>query len=45
MENISFAIVNHKHVDEYFTWFVTTSGPMVNNPLGGFFGVIIRGTY
>ena len=38
-------MVIHKHVDGVDTLFSTMSGPLVNNPLGKWFGVIIRGTY
>ena len=44
MENIPSTIVQHKHVYGADTIFSTMSGPLVNNPLGEWLGVIIRGS-
>ena len=45
MEKIPSAMVLQKHVDGADTRFSTMAGPFANNPLGGFLGVIRRGTY
>ena len=45
MENIPSTMVLHKHVDVADTIFATMLGPLVNNPLGKWLGVIRRGTY
>ena len=42
---ISFTIVIHKHVDVEDTIFATILGPLVNNPLVNWLGVIIIWTY
>ena len=38
-------MVLHKHVDGAHTIFETMAGPLVNNPLGKFLGVIIIDSY
>ena len=38
-------MVLHKHVDGADTRFATMEGPLVNNPLGKWIGVIRRGSY
>ena len=38
-------MVIHKHIDGVDTRFATMEVPLANNPLGGFLGVIIRGTH
>ena len=45
MENIPSTMVVYKHVDGENTIFSTMSGPLTNNPLGKWLGVIRRGTY
>ena len=45
MENIPSTMLIYKNVDGVDTIFSIMSGPLVNNPLGGFFGFIRRGTY
>ena len=45
MEKLPSTMVIHKHVDGVDTIFDTISGTLVNNPLGKYPGVIIRGTY
>ena len=45
MGKIQFTMVIHKHVDRVDTRFSTMSGPLVNNPLGKWLGVIRIGTY
>ena len=45
MENIPYTMVIHKHVDRLDTIFSAISVPLVNNPLGKWFGLIRRGTY
>ena len=45
MENIPSTIVQHKHLYGADTIFSTMSGPLVNNPLEKWLGVIRRGSY
>ena len=45
MENIPSTMVLHKHVDGTDTIFSITAGPLYNNPLEKWLGVIRRGTY
>ena len=45
MENTPFKMVIKKHVDQAETIFTTMSGPLVNNPLEKWLGVIRRGSY
>ena len=44
MENIPSTTVLHNHADGADTRFATMTGPLVNNPLGKWLEVIIRGT-
>ena len=45
MENIPSTMVLHKHVDGTDTIFSITAGPLYNNPLEKWLGVIRRGNY
>ena len=45
MEKILATMVNYKHVDGGDTRFSTMAGPLANNPLVKWLGVIRRGTY
>ena len=45
MGNIPSTMVLHKHVDGSDTRFSSMAGPLANNPLGKWLGVIRRGTY
>ena len=45
MENIPSTMVPHKHVYGVDTIFATMSGPLANNLLGKWIGLIRRGTY
>ena len=45
MEKIPSTMVIHNNVDGADNRFSTMSGPLVNNPLEKWFGVIRRGTY
>ena len=45
MENIPSTMVLHKHVDGSDTTFLTMSGPLVNNPMEKWLGVIRKGSY
>ena len=44
-KNIPSTMVLHKHLDGADTIFATMSGPLANNTLEKWIGVIIRGTY
>ena len=44
MEKITFAMVLHKHVDGADIIFSTTAGPLANNNLEKWLGLIRRGT-
>ena len=45
MENIPSTMVLHKNVDGAETIFSIMAGPLANNLLGKYLGVIIRGIY
>ena len=45
MENITSTMLIHKHVDGVDTRFATMAGPLMDNHLVKWLGVIIRGTY
>ena len=45
MENIPSTMVFHKHVDGANIIFSTMAGPLANNPLEKWIGVIVIGTY
>ena len=45
MEKIPSTMVLHKHIDGVDTIFTTMEGPLANNLLENFLGVIIRGIY
>ena len=45
MEKIPPTMIIHKHVSGADTIFFTMPGPLVNNPLGKWLGVIRRGSY
>ena len=45
MENIPSTMVLHKNLDGAETIFATMKGPLENNPLEKWLGVIRRGTY
>ena len=45
MENIPSTMVLHKHVDWEDTIISTMEGPLANNPLGKWLGMIRRGIY
>ena len=45
MEKISSTMVLNKHLDWADTIFSTMEGPLANNPLGKWLGLIRRGTY
>ena len=45
MEKIPSTMVIHKHVDDTKTRFATMSGPLVNNLMEKWLGLIIIGTY
>ena len=45
IEKIPSAMVIHKHVDGAGTILFTMEGPLTNNPLGKWIGLIRRGTY
>ena len=45
MENIPSIMLLHKHVDRAYARFSTMIGPLANNPLEIFLGVIRIGTY